>query len=228
MVPASLSAKIRGIDWTRPSLIALVLANLVPVFGVLFLGWEVFPLLLIFWFENVIIGGFNVLRMLLASPDEPLSWAGKFVLIPFFCVHYGMFTFVHGSLLIGFFGGGSMHGFMNLDLIRRTMAEYHVGWAVFGLVVSHGISFATNYLGSGEFRRASLPVLMMQPYGRVVVLHLTILFGGFVMLALKSPVIGLLLLVILKLGLDIFAHDRERKKLAGGPDAARGPVSAGL
>ena len=93
-------------DWQRPSVIALVLANLVPVFGVLFLHWEVFPLMFLFWSENAIIGVLNVLKMLTANPESPVSWAGKLFIIPFFCVHYGMFTFVHGIFVIALFGGG--------------------------------------------------------------------------------------------------------------------------
>src|SRR5690348_15210944 len=49
---------LRDIDWRQPSVIALVLANLVPVFGVLALHWEVFPLMFLFWSENVIVGVF--------------------------------------------------------------------------------------------------------------------------------------------------------------------------
>src|SRR5690349_10588501 len=96
-------------DWLRPSVIALVLANLVPVAGVFLLGWEIFPLMFLFWSENVIIGGINVLKMLTANPESPLSWAGKLFLIPFFCFHYGMFTFVHGILVVAMFGGYQRH-----------------------------------------------------------------------------------------------------------------------
>jgi hypothetical protein len=55
---------------------------------------------------------------------------------------------------------------------------------------------------------------MQQPYGRIVVLHLTILGGGFLMLALHSPAVGLLLLVALKTALDLRGHFAERKKFA--------------
>ena len=65
-------------DWLRPSVIALLLANLVPVFGVVVPGWEVFPLMFLFWSENVIIGALNVLKLLIASPKSVSSWAGKF------------------------------------------------------------------------------------------------------------------------------------------------------
>jgi hypothetical protein len=64
-------------EWRRPSVIALVLANLVPVFGVVFFGWEIFPLIFLFWSENVIIGVFNVLKMLTANPASPASWVAN-------------------------------------------------------------------------------------------------------------------------------------------------------
>jgi len=203
-------------DWLRPSVVALLLANLVPVFGVVLFHWEVFPLMFLFWGENVIVGGFNVLKMLLADPESPVEWIGKAFAIPFFCVHYGMFTFIHGIFVIALFGGGLRHGagFPGPATFWRIMQEYHLGWALLGLAVSRGISFGTNYLGSAEYKRASLQQLMQQPYGRVVVLHLTILFGGFLMMALHSPVWGLLLLVGLKIMLDLRGHFAERRKFA--------------
>ena len=208
-------------DWLRPSVIALVLANLVPVFGVLFLHWEVFPLMFLFWSENVIIGVLNVLKMLTANPESPISWAGKLFVIPFFCVHYGMFTFIHGIFVIGLFGGGfkSGAGFPGAEMFWRVAQENYLGWAILGLAVSRGISFVTNYLVNGEYQRASLPQLMQQPYGRIVVLHLAILGGGFLVMALHSPLMGLLLLVALKIALDLRGHFAERKKFSDNPAA---------
>ena len=203
-------------DWRRPSIIALLLANLVPVFGVLFFHWEVFPLMFLFWSENVIVGAFNVLKILFAEPENPQALAIKAFLVPFFCVHYGMFTFVHGVFVVVLFGGGLQRGagFPGPETFWRIMQENHLGWAILGLAVSRAISFATNYLGHGEYRRASLFQLMLQPYGRIVALHVAILGGGFLMMALHSPTVGLLLLVALKIALDLRGHFAERKKFA--------------
>lgn len=199
-------------DWQRPSVIALLLANLVPVFGVLFFDWEVFPLLLLFWSENVIIGVFNVFKMLVAGPNTAL----KFFLVPFFCVHYGMFTAVHGVFVLALFGGkmrGAM-GFPTPALFWESIRENQLAWAVIGLAVSHGISFVTNFIQGGEYKRTNTPALMIQPYGRIFVLHLTIILGGGLMMLLRSPMAGLLLLVALKILLDLRAHLAERKKFA--------------
>ncbi len=199
-----------------PTVIALVLANLIPLYGVLALGWEVFPLMLLFWMENVIIGVFNVLRMLLAELQKPAAWVGKLFLVPFFCVHYGMFTFVHGVFVVGLFGGQFRAGasFPSLGMFQKLITEQHLGIAVLALVASHAFSFAWNYLGRGEYRTVALQTLMARPYARVVVLHLVILGSGFLLVALKSPVVGLVLLVLFKIGLDVSSHLKEHVHLA--------------
>jgi hypothetical protein len=108
-------------------------------------------------------------------------------------------------------------GFPGPETFWRIMQENHLGWAIVGLAISRAISFATNYIGNGEYQRASLPQLMQQPYGRIVVLHVAILGGGFLMMALHSPAIGLLVLVALKIALDLRGHFAERKKFSENP-----------
>jgi hypothetical protein len=203
-------------EWRRPSVIALVAANLLPVAGVLVFGWEVFPIMFLFWSENVIVGIFNVLKMLLAGGGGTVGQATKFFLIPFFCVHYGLFTFGHGVFIMAMFGGGmNPGGFPGPAAFWRTMQENHLGWAVLGLVISRGISFATNFINSGEYKNVTAPQLMAQPYGRIIVLHIAIIGGGFLVMLLRSPVLGLLLLVGLKTLLDLAGHLRERAKFSG-------------
>ena len=83
---------------------------------------------------------------------------------------------------------------------------------VVGAFNSHGFSFPHNYLGDGEYRRVGLPRLTMQPYARMVVLHLAIISGGFFVLALGSPVAALALLIVLETAIDLGAHLAERRK----------------
>lgn len=193
----------------------LVVANLVPVWGVLVLDWEVFPLVLLFWLENVAIGILNVARMLCADPSDTASWAAKLFFIPFFCVHYGMFTGVHGIFVFALFGGDGYSRInsplQTLDAASHAVAEYGLGVPVLVLAGSHLFSFLWNYLLGGEYRHASLQQLMGKPYSRVVVLHIGIIAGGFVIMALHSPLWALLLLVALKIAFDIRAHHREHR-----------------
>ena len=225
------------------STLALVVANLLPLYGVVAGGWSTFEVVALYWFENVVIGGFNVLRMLVSAPDlqalltrqaaqrraaglepaMPSSQAlgvamhlAKLFFVPFFVVHYGLFTFVHGVFVVALLGGPPLGG---LSLPWSQAREGGNGeallWAALAMVVSHGVSFVGHYLIGGEYRRSTLPQLMFSPYGRVVVLHVAILGGGIATAMLGNPLVLLALLVVGKTGLDLALHWRRHRAPAG-------------
>ena len=201
---------------TQVSAWILLAANLVPVAGVLLWDWSVFALIALFWMENVIVGVLFALRMLCADPRDPALWAAKLFMVPFFCFHYGMFTAVHGMFVFSLFGARaySASGLQLLEPALRAARELGLWLPLAALLASHGFSFLWNYLYRGEFRSAQLPRLMAKPYGRVVVLHVAIIFGGIAAMALGSPVWALLVLLALKIGLDLKAHLKEHSALS--------------
>ena len=184
-----------------------------PLVGVLFFGWSVYATLLLFWVENVIVGVFNILRMLAARPDNQLAWAAKVVMIPFFTFHYGMFVMVHGIFVLQLFGGVHTRGFPTPAMFWEAVRVAGIAPAAWGLALSHAVSFGFNYIGAGQYKTASLPMLMARPYGRVMVLHVVILLGGFLVMALGSPTLPLALLVVLKTGMDLRGHLREHSAI---------------
>ena len=209
--------------WLTPSVVVLVVANLFPLYGVLFQGWQVFPIVLLYWLENVVVGVFFILRIVAASPGEDASptaleqqmgRAAKLFLVPFFAVHYGIFTLVHGVFVLVLFGRETGQMVPSVSLVFSAITRYSLVLALVALTASHAFSFVVNYLGKGEYRGADLGTLARAPYSRVVVLHLAILGGGFLVMWLQSPVAGLVLLLALKTGLDVAAHLREHRKAA--------------
>lgn len=210
------NSQTKAVHWYSPSALVLIGANLIPLYGVIELGWPVFPILLLFWLENVVIGILNATRMLLADPRDIALWASKLFMVPFFCVHYGLFTAIHGTFVIQLFGGNSYrhidHGLWPIESASRAIVDYQLGWAVLILATSHLFSLFWNYLGRGEYKRAAITELMQRPYRRVVMLHLTIILGGGITMALGSPVWGLVLLIALKIGFDLRAHIKEHHK----------------
>jgi len=216
MVPVVVASSVRF------SLALLVAANMLPLLGVLFFGWSVFPVMALFWLENVIIGAWNVPRM--ATQLLRGQWGALF-LIPFFTVHYGLFCAIHGLFVMGIFGhdqpipGGKIEAspLAAFTLMGRLIeADPALWWAAAGMIASHGVSFLVNFLGSGEWKRVDAGTLMFAPYRRVVVLHFTILAGAGAIGLLGAPVWGLVVLVIIKTVVDAAAHLAERKRLAGG------------
>ena len=106
---------------TSRTAILLLLANLIPLVGVLIFDWSLFTILVLYWLENGIVGVWNVPRIILArgplvsgnvgaaATTGPigsgligpraatrLSAIPRTAMAVFFAFHYGMFWLVHG------------------------------------------------------------------------------------------------------------------------------------
>ena len=96
----------------------LIVANAVPLVGVLAFGWGLHSLLVIYWVESAVVGTASVAKILRAEgEDDPTELpsmkfndrsVGSFVgesnrrIATFFVSHYGVFWLVHG-LFVGIF-----------------------------------------------------------------------------------------------------------------------------
>ena len=234
------------------AVVSLVLANLVPLVGVLFFGWDLWTIIALYWAENGIIGLYNVAKILKAEGTSPVmarlgraplsgaqqaavGVASRVATAAFFVVHYGLFWFVHGMFVLVFLpsfagirgnGGGPEPGFDPgfgvpggaLLGVRADLDLVILGAAA--LAVSHGIAFVFDFLARKEYRNVSPQAQAGAPYGRLVILHLTIILGALLSAALGVPIGALLVLVALKIALDLALHLREHRAPAG---AAAGP-----
>ncbi|HEY9143437.1 MAG TPA: DUF6498-containing protein [Arenimonas sp.] len=183
-----------------------VVANAIPLFGVLLWGWDVGFLMALFWAENLVLGGINVGRMLAADPANPFFWVFKLFLIPFFCVHFGMFTAGHGLFVSQLFTHGTDGGdlVMPWELLSTFIAHYPaLPMALAGIALVHVVHTWADFVSTGAYRRVSPMALMFQPYGRIVVLHVTLIFGGFAVEALGEPLAALVVLLVLKTAIDL-------------------------
>jgi hypothetical protein len=200
-----------------PSAIALITANALPIFGVIWLDWDVYPVILLYWLENGVIGLFTILRLLFSRSPEPHKLSMKLLGTPFFCIHYGGFWIGHGLFVLVAFGPLKSHGIPTLQMLGVTALDairVNALWfALVGLAVSHAYSFIWNFLLKGEQNKAYIVELQEAPYSRVVVLHVFIILGGFLMMQLHSPVLGMITLTILKTVFDLWSHSKERQRL---------------
>lgn len=196
------------------SLLALLLANAVPLLGALFFGWSVALLFALFWLESAVIGAFTVLKLLCLAPRA----LGAIPLAAFFCVHFGLFMFVHAVFLVLLVGGGGPMGTSGPDRAPLVLLDQALGsegaWALLALVVSHGISFVQHFLLGGERQRLAPPQVMFSPYPRIVVMHVVILAGGFLSIAGGSAAWMLALLVVIKTAVDAAAHLAQHRGAA--------------
>ena len=210
-------------------LVCLVAANIVPLYGVAFAGWDAFSILLLYWAENVIIGTYGVLKMVLVKVDKSSDHLAKLWFIPFFIFHYSLFSAVHGMAILAIFGkememfkGGQPHlpcfflvFELLFDVIKNVISFIPAVMviAIAGLGISHGVSFVTNFLLKGEYQKTNIGCLMFAPYGRVAVMHMVIFCGGVLCMVFGSPAMMLVPLIVIKTFIDSRMHLRERQKM---------------
>jgi hypothetical protein len=211
-----------------PSVIILVVANLLPLYGVLYWGWDLYALMVLYWMETGIIGFFALVEMATAARVMALF------LVPFFIVHFGGFMAAHIFFLTVIFGGGAPNSLAAIpDLVWSLLFAKGLWIAFAALFISHGASFLLNVVGPAwrEWRarpdgaKLSLAMLapvgnpqaiMMAPYGRVVVMHVTIIFGAVLSSIFQTRMAAFVLLIALKIVVDVAAHVRKNFRPGAG------------
>lgn len=191
------------------STLALIAANLAPVAGTLFLGWNLGDIMVLYWAESAAIGFFNLLKIVVIG-----RWA-TLLAGPFFLGHFGGFMAVHFLFIYTLFvegGTGIDSGGGKLSDVAALFASL---WpAVAALFLSHGLSFVLNFLGRREYRGRRVKDQMAEAYTRIIFMHLVLIFGGGLTLFLGSPTPVLLGVIALKIVFDIRAHRREHRHAA--------------
>ena len=185
-------------------LVALAVANLFPLVGVLLLDWDTRGLLLLYWAENLVVALWAAVRMLVVGGVLAIP------LIAFFCVHFGVFMFVHLVFVVSLTsmsdGQQAQQELMPHDVLSEVS-----WWALAALLVSHGISFVRNFLGRQEWKTATMQGEMGRPYPRMAVMHVAIIIGAFFVATLGEPTALLVVLVLLKTVVDAMAHVAEHR-----------------
>jgi hypothetical protein len=173
-----------GLGIIQVCMIPLLIANLAPLLGALLFGWGVADVLVAYWLETVVVGVVTLLRILSArGPDrngKPASLGTSLSLAPFFVIHYGLFTFVHGVFVAIIVSTGGDATRLGTDgLLGMLPDTVHVaGFALAGLALAHGLDFVKTDLIDGARLRTTPAEAMFQPYTRIVVQHVMVMVGG--------------------------------------------------
>jgi hypothetical protein len=204
----SLSAG-RPVTLTSPTTLLLIAANVVPMVGVLFLGWNIGDVLLLYWGESLVIGFYTLLKLGVVTK--------KWVLLhgPFFVIHFGF-------LLLWFLGVTLM---ISHEVDRLVAGHYRrqdfaaIAWnlapALAAFFVSHGVSFVVNFLGGKEYEGRDARDLVIEPYRRVGPMLVMTLLAAFIVSAIGNVGPLLLIVVAIKLAADVAAHLSEHRRATG-------------
>ncbi len=186
----------------------LVAVNLAPLVGVFLFDWDAFRLIALFWLENLFIGALGIVRVVRAGPTslfEPF----------FFIVHYGLFCMAHGLILVELLGPDTPGAEIpdQIAYLFHYLGETDVALVAAAIVCSHLWSYFLNFEGRGEYQRLGAREAMALPYRRVMITHIGLIAGAFLLQRFGEPVTGLVALIAVKILLDVAAHRREHATL---------------
>jgi len=186
-----------------PSALVLIIANLIPVAGSIFLGWNLGDVMVLYWAESAIVGFFNVCKLAVIS-----RWMVLLV-GPFFVGHFGGFMAIHFLFLYTIFVKPQSGMVAGEDLADVAQLFVTLWPALAALFISHAYSFYKNFLGRNEYRSRTVNQQMTEPYSRIIFMHMVLIFGGGLTMVLGNPAPVLLLVIGLKIYFDVKAHLKQ-------------------
>jgi hypothetical protein len=174
--------KLKPGDWI------FVLANLLPVYGVWFLGWHPVEAFIVYAMETLIAGIITILKMLVVTfargGDEwPANGTSTkqhgVVFILFFIAHFGLFAMVQTTIFsetanITPPGSGFFHFFFHWPSYVTREISYMLG----AFTISYMAQYFFPFLLNGEYKTKPLMYIMFEPYGRIFIQQITVILGS--------------------------------------------------
>jgi hypothetical protein len=209
-------------------IVIVLVTNAIPIYGVFRLGWSVTNVLVLFWLENLLVAIFTCARIALhrhltnksghwrsgqigsTTKGKPASGSllGEYAIAAFvFTFGHGVFVAAIAFLLAQKQPGEAMWHF--------SSAAFKQGALMLAVVLA--VDFVTDLPGLGSRSFAWIKTYAQQRMGRVLVLHLAIIFGMVAMAVTESPLGLLYVLIGLKTLWDLAAASAVAAPVADTP-----------
>lgn len=218
------------------AILSLIAANVLPIWLAATSGIKPAELLFLYWVETWVIAGYTVLKIKKAA--APMTDREKQLMRIQLFAPRGvevtresiLTTFVLQCIIVFSVYGAALFGFLVPQILvqgggytMRVLTAFpsFETWPWFlasclGFIISHGVSYATNFLGKNEFLNTSPTRQMMQLGDRLIAMHLFVMFGSMIggtfwdfgtpSSNLYSALIGI---ALIKLIVDLATHSRE-------------------
>jgi hypothetical protein len=204
------------------NMLFVLLVNAVPLYGVKYLGWSVGTVLILYWLENLLIAVFTCARIWLHRTltrkrghwrtgqlgtkvnDRPSTHGllGEYAVMAF------VFTLAHGIFVFAIvFLVGENHP--DLANWKFSADQFRVGAMQMLAVIA--VDFLIDAMSIRSRSFAWIKAYVGQRMGRVLILHLAIIFGMWAMVVSESPLAVLYVLIGLKTLWDLAASNAGAK-----------------
>jgi hypothetical protein len=227
-----------------PEAYNILLVNLLILGMVIFMKPNRYIVIAAYFFETLVIGVYNVIKMLIITffspaaketpeilPEQkpkngfssPLKM--NLFLIVFFIMHFSIFYFVQLGMLAGASSDladpfpGSNSFIPNPFVFFRDALGKEGLYAMIPIIMMQLFALLYSFVYKGEYKVTNCVVQAVQPYGRIMLQQFVVLIGGFFIIIFRNTAVFSIILIVIKTFVDIYAQKRHEtnfmKKLAG-------------
>jgi hypothetical protein len=165
----------------------LIAVNLLPVYGVWFLGWSAIDVFIVYALETIIVGIMTLMKLgvmtvvrkkdVWTNEGSSTMVSGLFFMF-FFAVHYGFFVAIQTTIFAQTAhlpGTGFLHFFFNWYAYLKNQ---DIVIMLCGFVISYLVTSFIPFILKGEYKTFSMTRVMFQPYGRIFIQQFTVILGS--------------------------------------------------
>ena len=201
--------------------IQLLLMNLVPLAGVIGLGWDPVLLFIFYALETLVAGLFNLPKLYLSAQQHPKATIpaqggqrhySAIGLMLFFTFHYGFFVFVQLTIFFGILtmsnydipGVTLVDSFFSAPVNIARLAGQEMAIVLGFMGFTYLMSFISDYVIGHKARETTPAAQMFEPYPRIFVQQFVVILAGWIMVIQFHNLPFLILFVIVKTVVDYF------------------------
>lgn len=184
--------------------------------------WKTSDQVMVLWCENLVVGFYTIFKIPLCRPVDPDKWDHypvaptliRWVVIPFFLLHFLMFCAMHLALINMLFSS-EVESYAEA---HRNSAFPEVNFNVVlislcALFVNHGISYGLNFIKQKEYLRFKMDEMMFVPYKRLLLVHGVVMTLGLLLSVTGiDSVLLILIFFTVKCWIDLRRHKAEHNQ----------------
>jgi hypothetical protein len=185
----------------------ILLINLLPLYGVLFLDWQAVIIILFYVAETILMGIIHVFKMsalyimnrknpTALNVERQTKGLAGLALIPFFIVHFGFFVFVQMMV----FGGFTHHNLLKSFGLLFT-GDYQYLIAV--MFITKVTQLISELFWDPEIETKLPEDVFFEPYPRIFVQQFMVILGGWISIFSGRMLGYLIILILCKTAIDL-------------------------
>lgn len=193
---------------------SLITANILPVVGVYAWGWSPYEVFLVYCLETIIVGVFNFVKMGIVTvirKTDIWTYQGSstkqsgILFMLFFLIHYGIFVGVQMFLFFSVSGIGKE---INIDVFNffykwPQLIDKETLIMLGTFIFCYGHQMFYDFILSKQYRTIPMPLLMFQPYGRIIIQQFTVIVGSM-FLSFGAGKLFILIFALFKIFFEIY------------------------